>query len=138
MPAYSFKERFIPMLKDGSKKQTIRARRKGKQQNAVPGQKVYLYYGMRTKYCTKIGEGICINKSLIEIHEDGSVFLNHNKPGLSDELKDLLAWNDGFRPEGATRKNPKGCFELMFRWWWQTHELPFRGEIIYWQLYEAE
>jgi hypothetical protein len=83
MPAYSFKERFIPLLKDGSKRQTIRKSRKGQ---AKPGDTVYLYFGMRTKYCTKIGEGTCINRSAIIITEDGQVQVTINGLWLSKRI----------------------------------------------------
>ncbi len=48
MPAYSFKERFVPFILDGTKTQTVRSRRR---HPAKPGDTLYLYSGLRTKYC---------------------------------------------------------------------------------------
>lgn len=129
MPAYSFKERFIPLIKSGEKKQTIRSKRKCQ---AKPGDTLYLYFGMRTKWCTKILETTCIAVSPIEIKKNGSVYIGGAK--LNDLDKDMLAYHDGFRPDSLQdiRVNKKGCFNVMFRWWRQTHALPFKGDIIYW------
>lgn len=124
MPAYSFKERFIPMLKDGTKRQTIRGKRK---QQAKSGDTIYLYYGMRTKWCTKIGEGVCTGVSEIEIR--GNIFRKPDKLGvwvngrlLKKNEEEALANADGF-PD----------FETMGRWWKQYNVLPFIGDIIYWK-----
>ena len=55
MPALNFKKEFADKVASGEKRQTIRALRKdGK--NPRPGQKLYLYTGMRTKYCRKCGD----------------------------------------------------------------------------------
>ena len=117
MPAYSFKERFIPLLKSGEKNQTIRKKRKGQ---AKPGDTLYLYYGMRTKWCTKIGEAICTKVNELKISVNKNVYLNGHR--LSLEQKNRLAQDDGFED-----------YNTMFRWWNQTHELPFIGDIIYWE-----
>jgi hypothetical protein len=47
MPAYSYKERFVPMVKDGSKPHTIRSRRKNP---AKPGSKHTSYLFWETLY----------------------------------------------------------------------------------------
>lgn len=126
MPAYSFKERFVPLILSGEKKQTIRKKRKGQ---AKPGSTLYLYFGMRTKWCKKLKEVVCENVKEIIITKHGMVFIDGKK--ISHLQKEHLAYNDGFRTEGS-EFNISGCFELMFRWWNQTHELPFKGDIIYW------
>jgi hypothetical protein len=128
MPAYSFKERFVPMILDGSKCQTIRANRKGRQGHAKPGDTVYLYFGMRTKWCRKLGEGICSQIDPIKI-TDGGIYI----AGMPDNFTDMFAWLDGFRPEGSTFVKSEGSFELILRFWRQTHSLPFEGTIIHWE-----
>ncbi len=128
MPAYSFQECFIPFLLDGSKDHTIRAERAGRSRHARVGETLYLYYGMRTKWCRKIGEAVCKEVWPIKITED-SVYVG----GLKLDFLDLFAWCDGFRPEGTTIYNPAGAWDLMLRWWKQTHELPFDGVAIYWK-----
>jgi hypothetical protein len=154
MPAYSFKERFVPFVKDGSKPHTIRNRRK--RQTVKKGDTCYLYYAMRTKNYTKLREETCIDVrtifigvlfgrveiglckcrlSDIEVEELKSGKIDLNKVGfsiLSEFEKNKLAWRDGFRPEGSRLNNPDGSFELMMRFWQVTHELPFYGDIIYW------
>jgi hypothetical protein len=116
MPAYSFKEQFIPSIKSGKKRQIIRKKRKGQ---AKPGDMLYLYYGMRTKWCTKIGEAVCTATEEIEIKADGVIKIGGKKLKMWD--KRILAEDDGFKD-----------FDAMMSFWNQTHELPFVGDIIYW------
>src|SRR5713226_2877004 len=74
MPAYSFQECFIPFLLDGSKDHTVRKERAGRSRHARPGDRIYLYYGMRTKWCRKIGEAICSYVCRIQITQN-AIFL---------------------------------------------------------------
>jgi len=127
MPAYSFKERFVPMILDKTKRQTIRKKRKGQ---AKPGSTLYLYFGLRTKWCKKLGEEICTDVKEIIITKEGYVYVGGTK--LTHAEKDQLAFLDGFRNEGSLWMTPEHCFDIMFRWWNQTHSLPFKGDIIYW------
>lgn len=126
MPAYSFKERFVPLILDGSKRQTIRKKRKGQ---AKPGSMLYLYFGMRTKWCRKLKEVPCTDVKEIVITNDGRVFIDGKR--LTWQQKDILAYEDGFRSD-VNIKTCANCFDVMFRWWNQTHTLPFKGDIIYW------
>ena len=125
MPAYSFKERFVPLILDGTKRQTIRKKRKGQ---AKIGSTLYLYFGMRTKWCKKLKETPCVDVKEIVITQDGKIFVGGKK--LTWTQRDVLAYNDGFRK--ADDNTAGGCFDIMFRWWSQIHELPFIGDIIYW------
>lgn len=153
MPAYSFKQRFIPMVEDGSKQQTIRARRlKG---FSKKGDRLYLYFGLRTKHVRKLREEICTNVRTIiitqtDIHlihyrmSDSEVELLQDQMGkgnlpeigikLDAVLRNALAWADGFRPDGSTINQPGEAFELMIRFWRQTHDLSyaFIGDLIEW------
>lgn len=155
MPAYSFKECFVPFVLDGSKDHTIRKRRvKG---TAKKGDTAYLYYALRTKFCKKLGEGICTDVKTIVIQKDSRNRINvriYDRRLNDEEFKvsagkfitkkflqyellegiemEQLAWRDGFRPEGSTCDEPHGAGALMMRWWNQTHVLPFVGDIIYW------
>jgi hypothetical protein len=159
MPAYSFKERFVPFVLDGTKPHTIRNFRK---HPVFRGNVLYLYYGMRTKHCRKLRQEICTNSQTIAIGSTGTVLIL-DRPFISekersrlkilmqnrgfrvtDELwgiagrslneleKDQLAWRDGFRPDGTSFEQPTGSFDLMLRFWKSTHELPFVGNIIHW------
>jgi hypothetical protein len=51
MPAYNFKAQFAPAVEAGQKLCTIRGRA------AKMGTTAYLYTGMRTKACRKLGQG---------------------------------------------------------------------------------
>lgn len=118
MPAYSFKERFVPLIKSGDKRQTIRNKRKGQ---AKAGDNLYLFYGMRTKYCYRILDTICTGAAEIIITANGKVKVG--KKWLTQQQREALAKNDGFE-----------SFDVMMRWWKQTHKdkWPFIGDIIYW------
>lgn len=125
MPAYSYKERFVPLILDGSKPFTIRNPRRFK---TKVGDTLYHYYAMRTKFCKKLVEDKCLDTDTILITKSGQVMVS--KVVLSQSEKDRLAWLDGFRIEGSTLRNCEGCFGLMLRWWKQTNGLPFKGDII--------
>jgi hypothetical protein len=55
VPALSFSPQFASLVESGQKTQTIRAPRK---RPIVWSDRVYLYTGMRTKACRKLGEGL--------------------------------------------------------------------------------
>ncbi len=155
MPAYSFKERFVQFVLDGSKSNTIRSRRK---HPAKPGDILYLYTGLRTKHCRKLREEECLFVQTILINHRGNVFLHHSRiddkeaadlltrpenypcpmfkdsswKELSIPEKNRLAWLDGFRPIGSTLDHPFGAFSMMLRFWEDTHALPFIGDLIHW------
>ncbi len=136
MPAYSFKERFCSMVLDGSKPHTIRAARKGRSRHARIGEKVFLYFGMRTKHCRKLGEGTCHKTLPILITEKYIRIYSEDKSSYMDLVgitADRLAWKDGFRPEGHLTFHCSGAFDLMTRYWKLNGGLPFEGFIIYWK-----
>jgi hypothetical protein len=68
MVAYSFKRQFVGPIRAGTKRQTIRAPRKGRGRHARPGETLQLYTAMRTKQCKKIGEATCVRLRAIELH----------------------------------------------------------------------
>lgn len=130
MPAYSFKERFCPMVLDGSKDHTIRDLRKGRSRHARVDDPVMLYFGMRTKWCRKLGDGICKETLPIIIYPQ-AIYIGQKK--LSFDEMELLSWRDGFRPEGTSIDNPEGSFELMIRYWKLNGGLSYERAIIYWK-----
>ena len=92
MPAYNFRERFVPMILDGSKHHTIRRRRK---RPTKPGDVLRLYTGMRTKECKLIASMQCTSVVPVKIYPDtGSVVLD-GKP-LSEMEVVMFASRDGF------------------------------------------
>lgn len=149
MPAYNFQGQFVPYIEDESKPHTVRADRKdGKVPK--PGEILYLYTGMRTKKCRKIGEAICWATQRIEITETG-IYMGayseeHYASGIGlggpywpllPETADKFSWSDGFRPVGSTVVNPSGAFDLLLQFFKQTHDLPFQGVVICWKDFKA-
>lgn len=148
MPAFSYKERFIPLILDGSKCQTIRKRRT---HPPKAGDTLYHYFGLRTKHCRKLGESICCEVKTIYIKKNGVIIIFQerltdrdaellingklNKMGikLSNHDANILAFDDGFRMDSISRLDKLKCIDLMIRWWKQTHSLPFIGDLIKWE-----
>ncbi len=66
MVAYSFQRRFCDDVAMWRKRQTIRAKRK---RHARPGERIQLYFGMRTKHCRKLidPDPICFSVEPIRI-----------------------------------------------------------------------
>ena len=68
MAALNFQKQFAPDVESGIKLQTIRAKRK----NPIKeGETLYLYTGMRTKKCRKLGEVKCYSVLPFEISPNG-------------------------------------------------------------------
>ena len=118
MPALSFKKQFADDVESGKKRQTIRARRKDCR-NPQPGQTLYLYTGMRTTSCRKLGEAECLSSEPITIEENLSVIVGCDNLFHFDIVK--LSRSDGF--------DNARCFYDFFR---KTHGLPFYGFLIKW------
>lgn len=155
MPAYSFQQHFVPFVNDGSKSHTIRKRRiRG---FAKKGDTLYLYSGLRTKWCKKLRQEICTKAVSIIITKAGSISISSKRMSdddyytmlanncavplilikykfnpLSDKQKESLAYRDGFRTKLAGIAGISN-FQMMMKWWRLTHNLPFIGDIIYWQ-----
>lgn len=104
MPALNFtlKSKINKVL-SGECCQTIRPPRK---YPIKKNDKLYLYTGMRTKQCIKLGEGVCskvipIKFALIDLFQDGTeIFfcIYHTKTGKPWPIEWIkeLAKNDGF------------------------------------------
>jgi len=115
MPALNFKRRFAGQVAQGLKRQSIRGMRK---RPFRVGDRLYLYTGMRTKGCRKLGEAIA--KAVREIRiADAEVKLD-GVP-LSPRATGDLARADGFGSVGELKD--------FFR---ANHGLPFRGQLIQW------
>lgn len=117
MPSLSYKEQFIMPVKSGRKKHTIRAKRK---KPIKVGDTLYMFYGMRTKYCTRIGQAVCTKVEQITIYQNGLCYVNGKRLTLRD--RDDLAYRDGF----------ENYFEML-GFWIDNNTLPFKGDIIHWQ-----
>lgn len=117
MPVFNFKKRFAPDIESGKKRQTIRAKRKDGR-NPHVGDKLYLFVGMRTKGCRRLGEAICLNVRQITIDQEG---INIEGRWLNPWEKLQIANADGFN-----------CFTEMRIFFEKEHGLPFEGLLYNW------
>jgi hypothetical protein len=121
MPALSFKKQFASDVEYGIKCQTIRALRK---RPIKTGDMLYLYTGMRTKGCRKLGEAFCRQVRHIRIIEGidpwtYEIILDGEK--LSEIQKYFLAKADGFANA-----------DKLFTFFREEHGIPFEGHIYNW------
>lgn len=126
MPALNFQARFAPFVESGEKRQTIRAHRT---HPIYVGDHLYLYTGMRTKQCRKLGEAVCTEIVPVKIFKGGSTFLGDSL--LGPRQMEKLAIADGFTAGDGSRYRVRAC-EKMVDWFEKTHGLPFRGVLIRW------
>lgn len=102
MPAYNFKRQFAPLVKNGTKRTTIRVPR---QRPTQVGETLHLYTGMRTKQCEKLGTYRCIGVEPIIIYSSfGGIARGREVVEWSDDLSipeiEQLAAADGFPDAG--------------------------------------
>lgn len=116
MPALNFQKQFADKVERGEKRQTIR---KKKKHPIKAGDKLYLYTGMRTKQCRKLGEEVCKKVYKFGIDSDEEVYFDECV--LIGIEKEQLAKDDGFE-----------CAADMIDWFKNTHGLPFFGQVILW------
>ena len=121
MPAYNFKERHADDVESGKKLQTIRKKRK---RPTVLGDIIYLYKGMRTKKCRKLGEGDCISVQDFILYSD-KLFR------IADIDIPALPWGDGLK---LAKKDGFDTWEEFVNFFDKEYGLPFLdGEIIRWR-----
>lgn len=93
MPAYNFQPRFAPLILSGSKCTTIRGR------EAKVGATAYLFTGMRTRACQRLGQSEIVHCAPILLAYD-----RHNDEPLiklgayhiTEAQQEELAMQDGF------------------------------------------
>lgn len=120
MALYNFKTRFVPLIRAGRKKQTIRGGRAPK-----TGDPLYLYTGMRhsgakliaLKHCSRV-EPISIRKL-----RSGTVSMRLGNVDLDRDGMKRLALLDGF----------KSLEEMLLFWDKIKLRMPFDGHVIYWE-----
>lgn len=128
MPAYNFQKQFAPLVESGEKRQTIRA--KGKRRHALPGERLQLYTGMRTKTCRKLlsPDPECLSVQnvymckIIERRRDSHAY----QLFLDGEL---VFWHDVHEIASADGFEDPAAF---FNFFEDTHGMPFRGVLIKW------
>lgn len=118
MPALNFKQIFVPKILDRTKQSTIR-----KPGRIKVGDKLYLYTGMRTIQCTKIGTAVCSSISPITIQETTAKLLIGDRwHTFAGNALTHLFTNDGFT-----------SYEAMRDFFKTQYGLPFNGELIEWR-----
>lgn len=122
MPLLNFKKCFSQDIRSGKKRQTIRSH---KSRDPKPGDILYLYTGLRTKHCKKIGSAICTSVEQIEIDHLNNIFLNGRRLNLAE--RSYLAIADGFA-------HPSDIVEFIGR----QYGIPFNGLLIKWGGIENE
>ncbi len=124
MPALNFKREFAAAVESGNKRQTIRAYRKDGR-DPKRGNTLYLYTGMRTKACRKLGEARCtsVREIRFERNEYGDpiAWRPHKRDGIEYLNDDRIAKRDGFLNGFA-----------LVDWFERVHGLPFEGLLIRW------
>ena len=118
MPALNFKKVFKSKIAAGLKRSTIRAFRKDGR-DPRPGETLFLYTGMRTKACQKLGQETCRRARPIRIEAGGRILVDNQPLRARDRL--TLFRVDGFDRPGD-----------FFEFFETTHGLPFEGVLIEW------
>lgn len=131
MPSLSFKKEFAPgilaMLDKNYAKRTgvkpktttIRAKRK---RPIKKGDRLFLFSGLRTKYCKKLGETDCMkveNISMTEVQPGRTMVVLDGTCLLEDEVQNI-ALADGFE-----------TWQQMIGWFRKNHGFPFEGQRIH-------
>ena len=91
MPAYNFKSQFAEAIRTGQKRQSIRKPRK--RRPTVPGDRLNLYTGMRTKNCQLLRSSFCKSVTSIMIRDAG---IEIGGVCLSWMDTEIMARDDGF------------------------------------------
>lgn len=130
MPSINFQKQFAPgvraMISEEYAKRnrirpkttTIRAMRK---RPFKKGDMLYLFTGLRTAHCERLGKVICHRVEGVEIfrsEQQGQIRIGEKL--LNRREIQRLATNDGFK-----------CAADLFRWFEKTHGLPFAGQRIH-------
>ncbi|MBA3470909.1 MAG: hypothetical protein H0T53_14830 [Herpetosiphonaceae bacterium] len=116
MPAYNFRRVFTELILSGAKNCTIRPPRRHRPTR--PGDPLYLFVGMRTKQCQRLGQAICLSVEPISIDDEQIVLAG--RPLNHQECHDLIQ-RDGFVSSVE--------FYAFFR---QQYGLPADLELITW------
>lgn len=122
MPAYNFKDQFVPLVLSGIKRTTIRQKRK---RPTVVGDRLYLFNRMRQSKCRLFKDTECVKVTPIKIATSGCavlVGLGWDHLILTDAKVAALAKADGFPNSEEFRK-----------FFFDTYGPNFVGELIEWK-----
>ena len=121
MPSLNFKKENVPKVLSREKNCTIRPRGKRLYKK---GDRLYLYVGLRTKGCRKLGEADCIKVDCIRIYTDTKEVIV-NGVALTLNQVDELAKMDGFDDRDAFFR----FFKKQYR---PDPEIGFDGQLVWW------
>jgi len=132
MPQLGFQNQFAPLVESGEKRQTIRAYRKDGRDPKV-GDRLYLYTGMRTKQCRKLGEAVVTQTLAIELYGIPSPW-SYRAPRmkLTDTVSGQTHIVGTMEAEAQAKLDGFSSFDRMHEWFKGTHGLPFEGLLIRW------
>ena len=117
MPALNFSAEFASAVQNGTKRQTIRPKRKRPIQWS---DYLYFYTGQRTRSCRKLGESVCLAvRDICIVTEGRQVAIDGLK--LTTTEVENLAKDDGFDSVGA-----------FFAWFEGRYGPEFNGVLITW------
>jgi hypothetical protein len=116
MPIFNFQSRFADLVEAGLKPHTIRPLRK---HMPKVGQIAYLYCGLRTSNCRKLGEHPIINVHAFRISAYGQICINADT--LNHVSAKELSIRDGF-------KNTDDLITFFDN----LYGLPFQGMLVEW------
>ena len=135
-----FKRRFAPLVEDGSKTHTIRAKRARSklgyaQRSPRVGEMCHCYVDPRQKTMRLLGRWVCTRVEEISVYERGDRSFGVVIDGveLDQSEKNALAWRDGFRNFGLQKS-----WAEMIDYWREIHRVSnvgpytFDGQIIHW------
>lgn len=116
MPAVNFKARFALKVLHRQKRTTIRAGERFK-----VGNRFLAFFGMRTKWCVPLAEGVVLSADAVTIEAHGITVLGRFYPATSLVMEGI-ALGDGF-------KSPVEFIKFFA----DTYGLPFTGQLIGWE-----
>lgn len=122
MVAYSFKRQFVPLIRQGYKRQTIRAN--SLRRHVRVGELIQLYTAMRTVHCARILPDVtCIDVCPVIILFNDTRITRIETAGIPVRDLDAFAVRDGFTD-----------IEDMGRFWYDAHGgmTRFAGVLIEW------
>lgn len=120
MPAYNFKDQFVPLIQSGRKTTTIRQRRA--QRPTKVGDRLFLFNRMRQSKCRLIKDTECIALRPIRIYCTNCPEVVLGDVDLKAVEINTLAIRDGFKNSDE--------FFAFFR---QNYGIFFQGELIEWK-----
>ncbi len=119
MPAYNFKSIFAHAVEHGEKYTTIRQVRKNPTE---PGDILYLYTGLRTKYARLLRTEKCVSITPVIIDPVEGFFVNGRLLNMEEKYKLAEIDTAGL-----------WTYTEFYNFFKSTYGLPFRGELITWE-----